>query len=61
MATREGRPKAFGDCLKKLKQKRLQKKLEELRRQIAQAERLGDGQRVDEYARQYRTLLRQTS
>ena len=53
------REKAFQDCLKRVKSKRLTKRLEELRRSIAKAEQSGDAELVRQFAREYQDLWRQ--
>lgn len=52
------RQKTFLDCLAKIKNKQLQRKLEDLRQSIACAERLGDLQKVGDYVKEYQSLLR---
>jgi len=56
----EDRNKAFGDCLSRIQKKQLQKRLEELRRSIAKAEREGDAKRAGDYVKEYQSLLEQT-
>ena len=58
--TAEDRQKAFQDCLAKLKLRQVKKRLDELRRDIAQAERAGDQARAGAIVKEYQTLLRQT-
>ena len=50
--------KAFFDCLKTLMKKRVDKKLEILRRSIAKAEREKDPARLKDYMQQYQVLWR---
>lgn len=50
----------FWDCLKRVKKRRIEKRLEELRRAIAQAEREGDPDRVGIYMREYQDLWRES-
>lgn len=52
--------KAFEDCLNHLKSRKLDKKLEELRRSIAKAERDGNPSLMSEYVREYQTLWRES-
>lgn len=58
--TSESRERAFADCLRKISQAKLQKRLEELRRAIAKAEREGDQAHLADYTRQYQDLWRQS-
>ncbi|MCI0596637.1 MAG: hypothetical protein L0Z48_08895, partial [candidate division Zixibacteria bacterium] len=53
----EQKAKAFEDCLNQLKAKQLERRLAELRRQIARAEKEGDRD-ISEYVRKYQTLLK---
>jgi hypothetical protein len=53
------RIKAFEDCLEALRRKRIARRLEELRRQIARAEKEGDSARVSGFMAEYQTLLQE--
>lgn len=53
------RERAFRDCLYKFMSRRLGRQLRELRFQIAKAEKEGDREGVNAYARQYQRLLEQ--
>jgi DNA primase len=50
---------AFEDCLGHIKAKKVEKRLEELRRSIAKAERDGDTALLSEYAREYQALWKE--
>ena len=56
----EEKEKAFWDCLKKIKRKRAEKRLEELRRSIAQAERDGNEDKLGVFVKEYQNLLYET-
>ncbi len=56
----EQQEKAFEDCLRKLKKKRIERRLENLRREIAQAEREGDLTRVDIYIKEYQDIWKES-
>ena len=49
--------KALGDCVKKIKRRRLDEHLEDLRRAISLAEGKGENHRVSELLKEYRSLL----
>jgi len=55
------REKAFSDCLKKVKRRRIEEKLEKLRRAIADAEGTGEKSRLEGLLDEYRSLLIQRS
>jgi hypothetical protein len=57
----EEREKAFFDCVRKIKDKRKNEKLERLRQAISQAEGGGQKEKVSELLNEYRTLLSQRS
>jgi len=57
--SREAKEKAFSDCVRKIKQKRLDERLEKLRRAIRDAEGGGEGGKVGPLLEEYRTLLEQ--
>lgn len=50
---------AFDDCLNHLKTKKVEKRLDELRRSIAKAEREGNTALLGEYAREYQALWKE--
>lgn len=56
----EEKTKAFSDCLRAVRKKRLLRRLDELRRQIMRAEQSGDHDLVTAFTREYQTLLQQT-
>lgn len=56
--SKEDKEKAFEDCLKKIKGKQHQIKLDQLRRQIAQAEKEQDSPRVKRFVEEYQVLLK---
>lgn len=51
--------RAFEDCMGHMKAKKLERRLEELRRSIAKAEREGNTALIGEYAREYQTLWKE--
>lgn len=51
---------AFQDCLNHKKAKKVTKRLDDLRRSIAQAEREGNAVLTDQYMREYQTLWRES-
>lgn len=53
--------KAFADCLRKIQQKKVNERLEKLRRAISQAEGGGQQEKVTELLNEYRTLLAERS
>ncbi len=53
------REKAFEDCARKIKHRRLDERLERLRRAIRDAEGVGQGEKVTELLKEYRSLLTQ--
>ncbi len=57
--TEADKEKAFRDCLKRLQQKPVDRRREELRQMIADAERNGDQARLRDLVREYQSLLRQ--
>jgi DNA primase len=56
----EDKDKAFRDCVLKLKKKRVDQKLDELRRNIAKAEKAGDQVLIGQYVKEYQALWRQS-
>ncbi|HTL47272.1 MAG TPA: DNA primase [Verrucomicrobiae bacterium] len=52
--------KALQDCLRSIKKKTAARKMEHLRREIVEAEKKGDQQRVLACTKEYQTLLQQT-
>lgn len=52
--------RAFQDCLKSIQRKRIQRRMEDLRREIADAELRGDQQKILEFTREFQSLLHQT-
>jgi len=57
---KEDKEKAFSDCVKTVRKKRLLRRLDEIRRQIIKAEQSGDQTLVLAFTREYQTLLQQT-
>ena len=55
----EAREKAVQDCLRKLRKNRMERKLEDLRRLIVQAEKDGGAEKLNAYAQEYQTLIRE--
>jgi DNA primase len=53
----QDRQKAFSDCLRKIRQKRVDEKLQRLRRAITDAEGMGASEKVAGLLAEYRTLL----
>ena len=53
------RGRAFEDCARKIRQRQLDKKLEELRRRITEAEGAGDQVQTRQYVNEYQALWRQ--
>lgn len=51
--------KAFSDCLRKIKQRQVQEKLEKLRKAITHAEASGEKTKVTDLLEEYRSLLEQ--
>jgi hypothetical protein len=58
--SRDERDKAFDDCLKKIGKNRVERRLEELRRMIAKAEKDGNQMELEASMKEYQTLWRQT-
>jgi DNA primase len=56
--TADDKAKAFEDCLKRLKRKPVESRREELKHLIARAEREKDPVRLEEFVREYQSLLR---
>ena len=59
--TPQDKEKAFLDCVRKIKQKRLEERLERLRRAITDAEGFGESEKVTGLLEEYRSLLTQKS
>lgn len=57
--TPQEKEKAFGDCVRRIRQKRIEERLERLRRAISAAEGSGENKLVNELLTQYRGLLTQ--
>ncbi|MBI4115047.1 MAG: DNA primase [Candidatus Omnitrophica bacterium] len=57
--TQKDKEKAFSDCLRKLKQRRVEERLEKLRQAIVDAEEGGEKGKVTELLQEYRLLLTQ--
>ncbi len=57
--TTEEKEKMFADCVRKIKRKQVDKRLEDLRRAIAKAEREGDQDRILGFVKEYQILLKQ--
>jgi DNA primase len=53
----EDRKKAFADCFNTIKRKQLERRLEELRRSIAKAEKEGNDRELSTYTKEYQSLL----
>lgn len=56
--SQEVREQMFYDCLKKIKKRNLNRKLDQLRVRIAKAEKEGDQAKVGQFVHEYQTLLR---
>ncbi|MFZ5802742.1 MAG: DNA primase [Candidatus Omnitrophota bacterium] len=54
----ESKPKAYQDCLRKVRERRIQERLRDLRLEISQAEKKGDLARVEAGMKEYQTLLK---
>jgi hypothetical protein len=53
-------PKAFSDCVNSIKRKQMERRLGELRRVIAEAEREGNQAEISAFTQEYQSLLQQS-